>query len=266
MMLDAAGAGSIAEDVDSVEILGCRLARLRRDEVVDRVFAALAEGAGGQLITANVDHLRRFTREPEIRELFARADLVVADGVPLLWAARLRGEPLPERVAGSDLVWDLAARAAAEGRSLFLLGGNPGAAEAAAAVLRERWPALRLAGLASPMLSAEPDADELAALRSDLEGAQPDLVYVALGAPKQERVIQALRASLPGAWWVGVGISLSFISGEIQRAPVWVQRLGMEWLHRTLQEPGRLARRYLLEDLPFFAHMLLDALRQRRSA
>jgi N-acetylglucosaminyldiphosphoundecaprenol N-acetyl-beta-D-mannosaminyltransferase len=113
-------------------------------------------------------------------------------------------------------------------------------------------------------VSPFPTADELARMRVDLVQADPDLVYVAFGAPKQERVIAALRPALSKAWWIGVGISLGFVAGKPRRAPIWMQRAGLEWLHRVLQEPRRLTRRYFLEDLPFTLRLLLHARRAKR--
>ena len=108
-----------------------------------------------------------------------------------------------------------------------------------------------------------PAPAELDPLKAELIRARPDLVYVGLGAPKTERVIATLRTTLPAAWWIGVGISLSFMAGDVRRAPSWMQRAGLEWLHRLVQEPRRLARRYLLEDLPFAARLLISARRRR---
>jgi len=248
----------------TVDLAGLELANVTRRQVVDHLFAALAEGVGGWVITPNVDYLRRYVSESEVRRLFAGASLIVADGVPLLWAARLQGTPLRERVAGADLVWLLAERAAEEGRSLYLLGGNEGVGEAAARRLQDRWPSLRIAGAAGPRLSNQPTEAELASVSRTLQQAEPDLIYVAFGAPKEERLIAALRSEFPRTWWIGVGASLSFITGDVKRAPRWMQRAGLEWIHRLLQEPQRLARRYLAHDLSFTLRLLGASWRQRK--
>lgn len=235
----------------SVEVLGMSLACVDEDGLLDHMFGSLREGRGGWLITANLDFLRRYSKEPEMRALYAQADVTVADGMPLVWAAQLLGEPLPERVAGSALIYRFAERAAAEGRSIYFLGGEPGAGEGAAKVLTERHPSLRVAGFSSPRVSAEPTELEIAAAVAELRRKKPDLLLVGLGSPKQERMIRALRAQFPHMWMVGVGISFSFVAGLVTRAPAWMRKTGLEWIHRLAQEPKRLSRRYLLEDLPF---------------
>ncbi|HEU4428721.1 MAG TPA: WecB/TagA/CpsF family glycosyltransferase [Myxococcota bacterium] len=240
-----------------------RLARIRPAAVVDHVFASLAAARGGWIITANLDFLRRFALDPEMRALYDRADLRVADGMPLIWASWLQGDALPERVPGSALIWTLAGRAAESGRSLYLLGGDRGTALGAKHELLRRWPALRIVGTSEPRVSSPPTPDEIAKLRAEVTAAAPDLLLVGFGSPKQEQAIAALRSELPGAWMVGVGISFSFIAGRLKRAPRWVQALGLEWVHRLWQEPGRLARRYLIDDVPFAFRLLGHALRVR---
>jgi N-acetylglucosaminyldiphosphoundecaprenol N-acetyl-beta-D-mannosaminyltransferase len=250
----------------TVVLAGCPIHRLCRDEVVDLAMRRLGEGVGGWIVTVNLDILRRIALDADFARLCAGATLRVADGMPLVWASRLRGDPLPGRVCGSDLVWALSARAAAEGRSVYLLGGNPGAAEGAARRLEAALPTLRLAGLWCPPMGFERDGPEVERISADVARARPDVVYVALGSPKQERLIARLREAAPQAWWIGVGISLSFLSGEVRRAPAWMRRAGLEWAHRLAQEPGRLGRRYLVDGVPFATRLLIDSAWRRERA
>ena len=193
----------------------------------------------------------------------SRATHCVADGLPIVWASRLAGTPLPERVPGSDLVLALPQAAADAGLSVFLLGGNPGVAAAAARRLR---PAIPDSGMSAPTALR---SDSRTSRRRSSASARscvpfgPDLVLVGLGFPKQEQVIRVLRPELPGAWFVGVGISLSFLAGDQPRAPLALQRLGLEWLHRLWHEPRRLFRRYIIQGLAFGARLLSWALRLR---
>jgi N-acetylglucosaminyldiphosphoundecaprenol N-acetyl-beta-D-mannosaminyltransferase len=235
----------------SVELLEMALARADRWQLLDHIFAELAEGRGGWLVTANLDFLRRHMRDPQMRQLYAGADVRVADGMPLVWAAWLQGDPLPERVAGSSLLKLLAARAAREGRSVYLLGGAGDSAPRAAEVLCANHSGLRIAGYSSPRVSEPASPAELGPIVAELERTCPDLLLVGLGSPKQERLIEQLRVRFPAIWMMGVGISFSFIAGDVARAPYWMRLGGLEWVHRLAQEPNRLARRYLVEDLPF---------------
>lgn len=237
------------------------VAKVRFDAVTERgciehILAALDRGEGGWVVTVNLDLCRRAGRDPSFGAIVASADLVVADGMPLVWCAALQRTPLPERVAGSNLTFSLSAAAASRGRSVFLLGGAPGAASGACDALRERCPGITIAGSHVPPFGFEDDPSEMAAIESAIREAAPDIIYVALGSPKQEHLIRRVRSVAPDAWWLGVGISFSFLAGEVTRAPRWMQRLGLEWTHRLVQEPGRLARRYLLEGIPFALRIL----------
>ena len=249
--------------VPTVQLAGVELHALTEAQCVRQVIDESLAGRGGWIVTANLDHLRRLARQSEYAQLCAGATLVVADGMPLIWASRIQGTPLPERVAGSNLITTLSAAAAERGRSVYLLGGSPGTADAAAAVLRQQYATLRVAGTHCPEMGFDQDPAHVSQLGERLARARPDIVYVALGSPKQERLIQALRRSLSGTWWLGVGVSFSFLCGDIHRAPQWMQRSGLEWVHRLVQEPGRLARRYLVQGCPFAARLLAGAVRRR---
>jgi N-acetylglucosaminyldiphosphoundecaprenol N-acetyl-beta-D-mannosaminyltransferase len=183
--------------------------------------------------------------------------------MPLVWASKIQGRPLPERVAGSSLVMTLPAAAVGTDTSFFLLGGDAGVAESAAQRLVGDHAGLRLAGTYCPPVGFERNPTELAKIEAAIDAAKPNVVFVALGFPKQDRLIARLRGTRTSMWFLSCGIGLSFVSGEVQRAPVWVQRLGLEWLHRLAQEPRRLARRYLVEGFPFMARLVLSAVRGR---
>jgi N-acetylglucosaminyldiphosphoundecaprenol N-acetyl-beta-D-mannosaminyltransferase len=230
------------------------------DVVTERqAVARIVDGHGGVTVTPNLDHLRRFRSSEAVRRFYARADLVPADGMPLVWASRILGTPLPERVAGSDLIWSVSEAAAARGAAIALVGGSPGSADAAARVLTERFPDLRVALTACPLAGFEDDAGGIERLGRAVAGSGARIVFVGLPLDKQIALIEPLRASMPEASLLGVGVSFSFVCGEVARAPRWMQRLGIEWLHRLAQEPRRLARRYLIEGLPFAARLLAGA-------
>jgi N-acetylglucosaminyldiphosphoundecaprenol N-acetyl-beta-D-mannosaminyltransferase len=242
-----------------VTLTGVRLHAITETRCIQHILDQLESGRGGMLVTPNLDHLHRCTKNLAFSALLAEADLVVADGMPLVWASRLQGTPLPERVAGSNLITTLSGAAASRGRSVYLLGGSQGTAQGAARVLVERFPNLKVAGTYYPPMGFENDPAEMAAIVESLGAATPDIVYVALGSPKQEKLIARLRQILPDAWWVGVGNSFSFLCGDVRRAPRWMQVSGLEWMHRLFQEPKRLFRRYVVVGVPFAASLLSRA-------
>jgi N-acetylglucosaminyldiphosphoundecaprenol N-acetyl-beta-D-mannosaminyltransferase len=243
--------------------MGMPLDRLDQRTLVETFLAGARARRGGWIVTSNLDILRQFTISPESRELILAASHRVADGAPIVWASRLAGTTVPERVAGSDLASSMPEAAARAGLSVFLLGGNPGVAAAAAAHLEAHCPALGRVEFHCPPFGFEDDPGELERVREALRGARPSLVLIGLGFPKQERLIRLLRTEMPETWFVGVGISLSFLAGEQPRAPAVLQRLGVEWMHRLVQEPRRLFKRYVMDDLPFGLRLLAWALKKR---
>ncbi len=239
-----------------ISLMGMQIDHATEEDVVATISNALARGEGGWVITPNLQHLRSYLREKALHGFFEQADLVLADGMPLVWASRLKGTPLPARVAGSDLIWSVSREAGRRGRSVFVLGGDRRTGWMAVRRLHERCPGLRIAGMVYPPHGFDGDPDALERIAETLEEAQPDVVYVGLGFPKQERVIALLRERLPRTWFLGIGMSIEFVSGGVPRAPRWMQRAGLEWVHRLAREPRRLGRRYLVEGLPFAARLL----------
>ena len=239
-----------------VRIEGVPFSRQTQEEVVASVFHALGEGHGGRIVTPNVDIMQAARRTPELRALVQTADIVVADGMPIVWASKLRRTPLPERVSGADLVWSLARKAAEDGRSVYLLGGKPGVAQRAGATFIENNPGLRIVGYDSPDWGFEHSPELMAEVIEKLVAAKPDLVYLALGFPKQDSVAATLTRHLPRTWFLGCGGALDMAAGEVDRANPTLQKFGGEWLHRLWKEPRRLAHRYLLTDAPYAATLL----------
>ena len=236
---------------------------LTEREVIDTVRKAWAAGRGGSIIPVNVDVARTVNRQPGLAELLNAGSLVVADGMPLLWAARAGGQALPERVTGATLLFSLSEAAAADGRSVFLLGGAAGVPEKAAEALSTRYPGLRVAGADSPPFGFDQTDDGMRRTIAAVSAAAPDLVFVGLGFPRQERLIERLRRAWPSAWYLACGGGIPMAAGVTRRASPLVQRLGLEWAHRLAIEPRRLARRYLRDDLPFAIGLLARAAMSR---
>jgi N-acetylglucosaminyldiphosphoundecaprenol N-acetyl-beta-D-mannosaminyltransferase len=229
-----------------------RLGRLWIDaltfaEAEDELERLVEARRGGSVFTPNVDHLVTAEDDADFRAAYEAASLSLVDGQPLLWAARFLGTPLPEKISGSDLVWPVMQRAARRGWRVYLLGGAPGVAAAAAERL-ERELGVRIVGVDSPIVEVAPPDPIGEAAADRIRAAGADVVLVALGAPKQERWIHRSAGRLGPAVALGIGATLDFIAGRVRRSPAWMSRAGLEWLHRLARDPRRLARRYLVKD------------------
>jgi N-acetylglucosaminyldiphosphoundecaprenol N-acetyl-beta-D-mannosaminyltransferase len=230
--------------VDQVDLAGA----------VARVRELVRAGGPHHVVTVNLDFLSIAGADDQFRGTLNLADLAVADGMPLVWLSRLTARPLPERVAGVELFTECCALAAEEGRSVFLLGAGPGVADAAAARLQELCSGLRIAGTYAPpkgpMTARENDR-----IVATIRAAQPDFLFVALGAPRQDLWIRQNKQRLNVPVAMGVGCVFDLLAGQVNRAPGWMRGAGLEWAFRLCQEPGRLWRRYLVNDLPLFARL-----------
>ena len=217
--------------------------------------------------TGNLDHLVLAERDPDFRAVYKKADLVVADGAPVVWLSRIAsnaaGGRLPERVAGSDLFWEIGRLSGEANLRVFFLGGKPGAAAKAADVIEQRHPGARIVGTYCPPFETFNTAEEQATIRRIVRQASPDILLVAFGAPKQEKWIAANKDLLGVPVSIGVGGSFEMAAGLLQRAPSWMQKVGFEWLYRFAQEPRRLFQRYFVDDLPYLVGAAARALAQR---
>ena len=231
------------------------------EEAIERIDGLVRSKCPAMVVTPNVDHVVRVQKSRGYANLVRRADLVLADGQPIVWVSRLLGTPLKERVAGSDLFPLLCEHAAEAGYRVFFLGGDPGAAEAARMVLQRRFPRLQVAGTYCPPLGFERSPQERRRAVEAVQAASPDILFVGLGSPKQEYWIAAHMRKYGPAVGIGVGISFSFVAGHVKRAPKWMQRLGLEWLHRLYMEPRRLWKRYLITGWSFLPIILAHGFR-----
>lgn len=245
-------------------IAGLPVDVISTEETIARVLEACAEERAAPLrvFSCNVDMVIKAHRDEDFRRTLASADILNADGMPIVWLGRRLGAPVPERVAGSELVPKLGGACAAAGRSVFLFGAAPGVADAAAERLLRANPTLRVAGTYAPPMGFEQDPAQLAAAIEAVRRTRPDVVFVAMGAPRQERFILDHGAALSAKVILAIGGSLDMLAGRVRRAPPWVQRSGMEWLWRLAQEPVRLAPRYLV-DGPAFLPIAWRELRRR---
>jgi N-acetylglucosaminyldiphosphoundecaprenol N-acetyl-beta-D-mannosaminyltransferase len=234
------------------------------DEALDRIVELCRAGAGGYVVTPNVDHVVLAEEDAALVDAYARAALSLVDGKPLVWLARAMGTPLPAKISGSDLARPLVARAAAEGLSVFFLGAKEGVGRRAADLLVAEHPGLKVAGVVSPPLGFEKDEGKNAEVVRAIRESGADLVVVALGAPKQELWMARHKDVLAPSVLLGLGGTLDFIVGDVKRAPPWMSDAGLEWLYRLAQEPRRMASRYLVRDRAFAGIALRSLIGRQR--
>lgn len=238
----------------SVAVLGVPFDNVTMHEAMALIEEKIHERGFHQVATANVDFVIHAMSDQVLQEVLCSCDLVVPDGMPIVWASRLMGCSLKERVSGIDMVPRLAELAAKRGWGIFLLGASELSSLTAAEVLKERFPRLRIVGRYSPPVSnlAEMDHEQIL---SRIERAQPHILLVAMGHPKQEQWLAMHRDRLRVPVCMGVGASLDFLAGVVSRAPLWMQRTGFEWLYRAAQEPRRLAQRYMADAFGLARHL-----------
>lgn len=252
-------------DVSKVKVGDALFSAVSMQDAIALISLLIQKGsAPHHIVTGNLDHLYRLERDEEFRDVYRSASLVLPDGMPVVWLSRLfrrAGQSgLPERVAGSDLLFELAKHSSLTGIRLFLLGGAPGAADGTRAVLEQRFPGCQICGTYCPPKETFDTVEEQEHIRKIVRAANPDVLLVALGAPKQEKWIFRNKYVLGVPVSMGVGGSFEMASGTVARAPKWLQQLGMEWAFRLSQDPKRLWKRYVGNDLPFLVGLFLRTL------
>jgi N-acetylglucosaminyldiphosphoundecaprenol N-acetyl-beta-D-mannosaminyltransferase len=240
--------------LETVAVMGLPISNVTMDEAIEYIDASIRRGGFHQFATANVDFVKNAIDDPETQQILFGCDLVVPDGMPLLWVSRLLNCPLRERVCGVDMVPRLAELAARRGYRIFLLGAQDAVSRKAAENLQERYPDLEICGRYSPPVSPLAQMDHEQILRR-IDAARPDILLVALGNPKQEKWIAMHRDRLNVPACIGIGGTLDFIAGAVPRAPRWMREVGLEWLYRCSREPLRLTKRYVSNAVALAKHV-----------
>ena len=236
-----------------VTLFGMTISNVTLDEALQDMDRQIVSREPGYIVTPNVDHVIEFRDNPEFRDAYRDAFLVLADGVPILWAGKLLKKPIKQKISGSDLVYWLSEHASRHGYRIYFMGGAEGVAEEAAKILQTRYPGLQVAGWCCPPLGFERDPLKNQEIIDKIRAARTDICFVALGAPKQDVWSYKYCQETGAPIHIGVGGTFDFVAGRTRRAPVWMQRCGLEWLWRLIQEPRRLAHRYLVRDMIFFS-------------
>jgi N-acetylglucosaminyldiphosphoundecaprenol N-acetyl-beta-D-mannosaminyltransferase len=245
-----------------LELLGVRVTGQRYEEAIDRMLEAA--GGAGQLRAhfVNVHNIVEAQDDAALRGVFRTAGMICADGVPIVWLSRRHGASEAERVCGPDVMLSICDKGRATGLRHYFFGGRPGVAEALSAALTARYPGLVVAGTFSPPFRAvaERESEDTILMIND---ARPDVIWVGLGAPKQEFWVADHASLVTAGLILPVGAAFDFHSGRIRRAPRWMRRTGLEWLFRLAMDPRRLASRYLRTNTRFMALVARDLMRRR---
>lgn len=232
-----------------IKILNVEVDNYTLEEALNAICEFIQKKEHAYVVTPNLDHLVMLEKDIQFQKVYAEADMVLVDGKPLQWIARMKKTPIKEKISGSDLFPKLAERCAKEGYSMYFLGAGEGVAKRAAERLQERYNGLNVVGIYSPSFGFEKKTEEINQIIKNIRMANPDVLIVGLGAPKQEKFIWKYRNKLNVPISLGLGASLDFEAGEKKRAPKWMSEHGLEWLYRMVQEPKRLVKRYVKDGL-----------------
>ena len=234
------------------KFMNTEIDNLTMQEALETIDALIQENKNAYVVTPNVDHIVQLETNKELQDVYANASLILTDGKPLLWIAKWYGTPIKEKISGSDLFPLLCDMAAKKGYSMFFLGAAEGVAAKAADNLMNKYKGLQVIGTYSPPYGFENDSSEMNKIDAMIKKARQDILIVGLGCPKQEKFIYNNYKKLGVPISLGLGASFDFEAGNIKRAPKWMANHGLEWLFRITQDPKRLMKRYLINDMKIF--------------
>lgn len=232
--------------------LNTQIDNLTMQEALESVRELAEHGKRSYVVTPNADHIVKLEKDALFARVYRDADLILTDGKPLLWIARWLHTPIVEKVSGSDLFPLVCEMAAEQGFTVFFLGARPGVAEKAAENLQDRYPGLHVVGTYSPEKGFEKDKQETDKICTMIRASAPDILFTAMGSPKQEIFYYQVRERMEVPVTLHVGASFDFVAGTKKRAPKWMSDVGLEWFYRLLQEPARMFKRYVIDDMQIF--------------
>lgn len=235
-----------------IKFLNTNVDNVTMNEALEKIDQLIIKKSPSYVVTPNVDHIVKLEKDIELQKVYDKADLILTDGMPLIWISKLKSNPIKEKVSGSDLFPKVCELAADKGYKVFLLGAAEGVAKKAAENLKIKYPKLIVSGTYSPSYGFEKKEDEINQIISLINEAKPDILAVGLGAPKQEKFIYKYRDKLNVPVSLAIGASIDFEAGNVERAPKWMQKCGLEWFYRLCKEPKRMFKRYLVDDLKIF--------------
>lgn len=244
---------------ERITMMGCQIDNLSMQDTLARIEGFIRSGQPHQHVVVNVDKLVKASRDEQLRRIINECALINADGMPVVWASRLLGKPLKERVAGIDLFEALMGRAADKGWRVFLLGAREEVVAAVRTTYLRKYPQLAIAGFRNGYWNGE---QEEAAVVEQIRASGADLLFVAISSPKKEQFLGRHQAAMQIPFAMGVGGTFDVAIGKVKRAPLWMQKAGLEWFFRFLQEPRRMFRRYFIDDMAFIWLLIKEAARR----